>query len=282
MKTIERITITPELAKEWLEKYNVHNRKISTNHVQLLADEMTAGRFKDNGDVFRFNEEGILIDGQHRLLAIVKSGVSLIDAIVVRGLKAEIMDTIDSGKIRSCADKAQLSGVCGKDLTAVARSRFYYYNGDLGANIKYSDLVIIDFVKKNKDLLHEAYSLSRKAYTQSLKIMPAPYAAILSIGLEHDRSKTVEFAQKVASGEGLKEGDACLALRRFIIKNTAERGHWDRRSFCNGVIIAMNAFFSDKKIRSIRTNGENVCLFFAPVEMRNPAGRIPQNTKKIA
>lgn len=69
--------ITPLRASEMLAsmKYE-HQRAISAHHVRMLAAEMTAGRFVPGTTIRVAFVDGVpmLIDGQHRLSAVVSSG----------------------------------------------------------------------------------------------------------------------------------------------------------------------------------------------------------------
>ena len=64
-------TITPAQAAEWL-KGNTVNRRLVLHHVERLASEMLAGEWRITGDCIKLNGDRLL-DGQHRLQAIVQS-----------------------------------------------------------------------------------------------------------------------------------------------------------------------------------------------------------------
>ena len=102
-------TITPEQAAKMLEK-NAQNRTLKPKRVASIVRDLNAGRWQFNGDCIRFDPEGWLIDGQHRLWACVNSGVS-IRTIVVRGLSNSVRRTIDSGAKRTIGDRFQMDGV---------------------------------------------------------------------------------------------------------------------------------------------------------------------------
>lgn len=65
--------VTPELAMEWLEYNFENNRSIKRSYVEKLKLEMTSGSFKVTHQAIAFDEGGKLIDGQHRLTAIMES-----------------------------------------------------------------------------------------------------------------------------------------------------------------------------------------------------------------
>jgi hypothetical protein len=68
----EIIDITPALAESWLTK-NKFNRRISTATVNKYAADMKSGRWNLTHQGIAFAYSGELVDGQHRLKAIIKS-----------------------------------------------------------------------------------------------------------------------------------------------------------------------------------------------------------------
>lgn len=83
----EEILITPEMAIDYLELNKV-NRKLRMNKVRLYSDDMKNGKWRITHQGIAFNEDGFLIDGQHRLNAIIHSEVS-VKMIVARDVKAK-------------------------------------------------------------------------------------------------------------------------------------------------------------------------------------------------
>ncbi|WP_460985736.1 ParB N-terminal domain-containing protein, partial [Staphylococcus aureus] len=62
-----------------------------------------SGDWKNAGDTIRFDKDGSLIDGQHRLLACVNTNLAQ-NFLIVYGLDSEVFDVIDNGKGRTNAD----------------------------------------------------------------------------------------------------------------------------------------------------------------------------------
>lgn len=104
--SVERIT--PVQAERYLEK-NTNNRNMRQHHVDRLALDIVNGRWHINGASIVFNGDGTLIDGQHRLSAIIKAGVP-VDMVVVRGVSKAAMPTIDANISRKPSDAAKLRG----------------------------------------------------------------------------------------------------------------------------------------------------------------------------
>ncbi len=107
---ISPILATPAWATLVLEQYNHHNRAMNAFTVQRYVRAMFEDAFPFNGDTVRFDTEGILLDGQHRLRAIVESDKSQW-LLVVTGLqRGAVLGTIDIGRKRSHSENLALDG----------------------------------------------------------------------------------------------------------------------------------------------------------------------------
>lgn len=105
--------VTPEMAKRWLEN-NFRNRPLDQETVTAYARDMTIGNWAPTHQGIAFNDRDELIDGQHRLHAIVTSG-NTIRMMVTFGLPSTIegkemttMDCVDRGRTRSVADQLRI------------------------------------------------------------------------------------------------------------------------------------------------------------------------------
>lgn len=88
--------------------FNTKNRSICRSEVQKHAREMREGRWMLNGQTVKFTGDsllalGRLLDGQHRLMAIVMSGVA-VPMLVAYGVPEESYGTIDFGRRRTAGD----------------------------------------------------------------------------------------------------------------------------------------------------------------------------------
>jgi hypothetical protein len=66
-------TITPKQAQVILA-HNDRNRSLASSRVTVYSGAMLAGEWRMNGETIKFNGDGTLLDGQHRLAAVVRSG----------------------------------------------------------------------------------------------------------------------------------------------------------------------------------------------------------------
>jgi hypothetical protein len=98
----ERMLISPEQASFMLA-YNGKNRPVSSAKVKRLAEKMSDKRWVFTHQGLGYSSEGLLIDGQHRLAAIMASGESC-EFIVTYGLDPDVFDHVDTEGGRSASD----------------------------------------------------------------------------------------------------------------------------------------------------------------------------------
>lgn len=106
MKTAYML-VSPDMAKEWLSQ-NIDNRRVRPARVAQYARDMVNGKWEnDSPNPIVFGENGILKDGQHRLMALIKADVSLNFLVcwVDDGVK-----NIDTGATRSVGDYIKMNG----------------------------------------------------------------------------------------------------------------------------------------------------------------------------
>ena len=77
--------ITPEIAREMLTHNTNNYRAISKTVVSRYVDEIQGNCWEANGDTIVFNEDGVLLNGQHRLTAVAEAGKPIV-SLVVRGI----------------------------------------------------------------------------------------------------------------------------------------------------------------------------------------------------
>ena len=125
---IERIT--PRWAAEVLENKNTRNIRFQKTWAEKLARDIKAGTFLLTHQGIAFDAEGILLDGQHRLAAVVMANKP-VQMLVTTGIacsqkanggQMRTWNTIDQGRIRKAGDVLSMEGMSnGRRIAAVAR-----------------------------------------------------------------------------------------------------------------------------------------------------------------
>ena len=193
-----KIVITPKIAKEMLEK-NTNNRKVNEKHVVFLSRQMTDGEWVYNGQSVVVSADGVLLDGQHRLLACVDSGVQFETELIDGVVSEKAFSTIDTGRIRTANDLVGMGG--GRNshkLTAIARiileiAEYNHNDGmfRMGHKRKFTNNEILDFVANHNGL--------EDFVAKTLKFK-TPQVAILFILSGNDNADVLEFISKYNNG----------------------------------------------------------------------------------
>lgn len=148
--------ITPDKAKRYL-KSNESNRTISNTLVQRLSRDMKAGKWELNGEAIVFSADGKLIDGQHRMTAVVKSGVT-VPMLVVRGVNADARFTIDHGRARTAGDVLRMKG-CDYNTLRASMARVILLMDRAASEPSYKRLVWTHKFMSDSEVVELAESL---------------------------------------------------------------------------------------------------------------------------
>jgi hypothetical protein len=119
----EVIDISPEFAAELLEDKNTRNRPPTRATVLAYANEMRNGNWKVTHQGITLDTEGVLLDGQHRLAAIVEAGVT-IPVMVSYDLPPETFATVDTGRRRTATDALSMAGLGTNRYALAALAKF--------------------------------------------------------------------------------------------------------------------------------------------------------------
>lgn len=116
------MNVSPEKALNWLENANTNNRKVIDAKVRYLVREIKNGKWNLSHQGIAFGTDGVLLDGQHRLWAIVESNTT-VRMPVTFNVSPEAIMTIDVIDKRTMADILTLAGenghVCSGDLSTL-------------------------------------------------------------------------------------------------------------------------------------------------------------------
>jgi hypothetical protein len=247
-------TITPAWARKVLKEQNTKNRAMNMKHVAKLAEEMRSGRWKINGDTIRFDDH-ILVDGQHRLAAVVMSGIT-IQSFVVEGLPNDVFDTIDCClKIRKPGDMLGVRGEknCYRLASALALTdRYMTGRGD--KSVEYTNTEIEELLEKYPTV-RESIQISAKA--KGL-MPPSLLDACHYIFSQLDKLMADEFVTKVIKGTGLADGDPYHVLRERLLDNSLSKAKLSKPYMLALCIKAWNCTRKGVKVRYLRwrTTGE--------------------------
>lgn len=210
---VERIT--PRRAAELLT-LNQHNRNIRRSVVDRYVQDMVAGRWEFNGAPIIVSDTGVLIDGQHRLTALVESGVAL-PFVVLYDAPESTRYTVDQGSVRKPSDILAFVGV--ESATAVAAVARWLMAREAGLTttngFRPSNVAIKNWVENHPDIMNvtEVYGQARRQVPANPAIVAAAY--YLCAQIDGDWANDF-FVRRFINTEGLRSDDPVRALRKRL------------------------------------------------------------------
>lgn len=246
--TVEEIT--PERAQELLG-HNLENRNVSQGQVNELAEAMTNEMFVFDGAPIRIAPGGRLLDGQHRLLAILKSGTTQ-KLAVWWNVPEHAQNTMDTGRKRSIADALKLRGE--KDtavLGAVLGAGYRWDKGLRGTAVMQGSKkvpvqhpMLLAYLEEHPEIRDGIRASSRvRALTRApMSVLAFAYFLFSRIDDDAAEEDAAKFFDMLATGEGLRPGHPIHTLRQQWMRLSVDRDRVPSALYLAQMIRAWNAF----------------------------------------
>jgi hypothetical protein len=227
----------------WLaEPINDQNRTFGRDAARALAAEMSTGYWRENGESIVFDRAGKLIDGQHRLQAVLNSGHEY-RVPVITGVAAEVRPTVDTGVKRSAASNLQMAQEENASTLAAAivlwrgyaahNARAMTHPASQGPEHRMSIPRILEYLEEWPGLREAArVSLALRPSGRGRSLVPSSEAAMLWFAIIQSgasRERANQFLGSVLSGYDLAEDSPIIGLRRRLIDQLAPGLRMDKR-----------------------------------------------------
>ena len=258
--------ITPKLAEEYLKQVAPgHQRRLIHSRSQAFAREMIAGHWFLNHQGIAFDDNGRLIDGQHRLKAIQLCGLTVpmlvthgIASEMVNGIRLYAIDTIDVGYKRQTGEQLALRhGVENSNRVAAATRTVLLWATGLPKNTTPLALEILGIYP----------SIKKLSSGGNTKLLPGPIVGCFAIATKTFPELLQTFVEPYISGAGLVNKSPALMLRNLVINHPCGGGSASGR-FINWSMNALRAAALHEDIKAIRNNTVGA-LFFAEQQKNN-------------
>lgn len=245
--------IDPAYAKQLLAT-GISNRPISEAAVLRYAKDMAEEKWQSNGQGVVLTDAGVLLDGQHRMHAVVRAGCP-VSMLVVRGVDQDSFVTIDSGRARMLSDVLAIDGY--HNTNQLAASARLAYNYIVGTNLRQSPTKpsLRQFVMDCPYLPEIGKTIYANPGKGPIRRLSTAMAGVLFLGNSRRRydPEIAEFHDAVVSGQGLFKGDPRLALREWIINHDNKAvSRIDSDMIFSGIAKAWNAFATGDAMQIIR------------------------------
>lgn len=246
-KTIksEIVTINAEKAATLLDA-NTGNRKLSQNNLSAIKASLQRGEWKLNGEAVKISDTGKILDGQHRLVACVETGISF-QTLIVYNVPDETQVTMDSGKSRTHADVLTLAGYTNAislaaTALAVVRTEQYSLRAALATGAAYpvTRNQILERVKAEPNLIEVAqYGKKFSRIGLAGRLASLMFYELSKI----DSQDAQHFFEKLRTGDSLERGNPILTLRNQLLTvKDNQRGATNQTYIAALIIKAWNKF----------------------------------------
>lgn len=220
--TVGTEVITPQVAKDLLLN-NKANRRIEPKVVAKYARDMAEGLWGFDASAIIIASDGSLLNGQHRLSAVVESGATVVFTIA-RGVDVREGVNFDRHRARSNTASLKFMGlnVSGKEVAALSKITQYesgeriYQAGPLAVSAG----KICETVENNR-LAVSVANFASKVRTRGFNSATA-LAAYVLIALGSDERAVFDFWNLAMAGEGFK-GDPAFTLHRRVTAPSINR-----------------------------------------------------------
>lgn len=257
--SVEWVLVDPDTARTYLDE-NDANRALRARVVNAYARDMGHGAWAVTGETIKFSKTGELLDGQHRLSAIIESGTSQW-MLVVRGLEPATKGIIDTGAPRSAGDALKLVGLdAGNPYAVAAAARLLVlWRTDrlrtMSSGLRHEDRAthgeIIEMVRKEPDILDAVSDAYRDYERTGLPTGPAAMARVVLHGI--DAKDAALFFESLAgyATEGSTDPRAVLL---YTVRQMRALGQMRKPGEAIGLIFsAWNAWRDKQKIKTLPT-----------------------------
>lgn len=244
-----RMMITPEIATDWLETRG-NNRKVGQSIVDTYARDMKDGRWVFNGAPIQFDEEGKLLNGQHRLWAVIESGCS-IDTVVQWNIPRSSQATIDAGHKWQLKDLLYMDGE--KNTALLQAALRWVWRDEIGSILSSRGMSN----SQAQEVLSRHPGIRRSVdFTATVRSALAPAAAAFLHYkiVENDPGKADEFFHRLSDGVGLTEFNPIYRLRERLLSYHG-KGRMHSSEALAISIVAWNAFRAGREIRALVWKG---------------------------
>jgi hypothetical protein len=276
--------IGPKLAQKYLDTMKT-NRKIRKKLVERYVVAMLANQWKLTGEPIKFNDRGELIDGQHRLTAVVQSGKT-IEVDVRRNLHPDVFMDLDTGGMRSPGDMLHVAGFnYTTNVASAIRQASSILEVESGiikptsmSKKRIAPSVLLEWAQEHSDELLEAV---KSTMTKDAKVVcgpPSLHAALYFLFAQYNRKAAREFYTTLIEGLGfeLDSHDPVYMLRKQLLAFKANK-NVKRPAYYKAALIikAWNAFQQRDSIQQLKyTDGE------AWPEINRRRGRVSEEKAK--
>lgn len=222
---IQKVLMTPSLAKKLLSTM-VNNRNLNKNSLSKIIEDIETGQWvSNNGESIKINNEGRLMDGQHRLQAIINTNKPL-EIYITFNCHINSINTVDTGAARTLYNVLKINNIkYYNTVGALIQSESVIIKGNSVRYISQSTSVksyprIVELAKENADYLNFVCKESDKLYKKFSLISFSFYAKYFNVLYKIDEDVCFSFFNQLA--DGIDAESPIYLLRKALINDSSK------------------------------------------------------------
>lgn len=247
--------VTPEMAAEWM-KANRMNRAVRDTAKDKVKRALVSGRWKFNGQTVTFSKTWRLMDGQHRLLAIIETGIAA-EILVWTGIDDDAMDTIDTGGAGSRKPHeawAINNGVLvTRDTVSRVNASWAVFHSTGSTRTAEEFGAAMAMFREGADAIAPYFAAHDR------RISRANIIAAFIVTWKLNPAGVEELAKTFVSGANMPSGSAILYLHRWVHKLPGGGGLVIRlEETCNAIGLIIDALEGVPRTKAAGLRSEDV------------------------
>lgn len=249
---VQIVTATKPLVDALLSM-NTRNRKPKQSHLLKMASDMKSGDFFLTASGIGVSRNGVLLDGQNRLMAIREAGYPAVQFVLATGLAEESQRVVDRHAKRNLSDVLSMHMNITINTHMVALASALHFLGATrqqnfaiasGSSNVITDTDIADFMAEHGELAKNIVVTAKQAR--------APVLAAIFVYALHHEEKAMIFANKIATGVNLQEDDPAYRLRNYMERTKANATAAGRMETFKTAASACVSDYKEKSVKLLR------------------------------
>lgn len=242
--------VTPERAEQWLAR-NTHNRALKRNIVRRLAGAIARDEWEMNAETIKFDLNGNLIDGQHRLAAVILAGKS-IQSAVVRGLPSSVQQTVDLNDKLRVRDVLKMRGETEPTTTASALSWLYRHQNERMTSTDVPTVRQALKLLENSPELRLAARPGKRLHA-ALRVPAGLGAYMYHVLSKIDSQDAEDFFDRLIEGQAVEYTDHPInTLRRTLENDASSDRKMPKARMAAFIVKAWNAYREGRSLSRLR------------------------------
>ncbi len=252
----KKVRYTVSEAKDILANRNHCNRPYKEKWVITLVKDYRAGEWvEDNGDTLKFDAEGNLVDGQHRLGMLIALGKPL-TFFTAYNVHPDAFRSLDQGKGRTLADALAIEGVSNWAIAAAAVNNYSRYHKGATGEASRQKVSLTEGLKVYRRMKSDVKFVASACANNSVG-PPGLMAGMYLICRRIDRDFADEFYHGVLKGDNLKKASPIYLLRERLIKNKNAKEKVTSTTMIYWFLKSWNAWMDGEVIENMRITEED-------------------------